>query len=323
MSTGFHQKPFFSRSGFLLWWLVSGGVVLTASLFWGQQILPIASVFAQQIESHTSNLGVNTQLNQSSETFSLDSIMDFVGGNSSPSASTTGLNAMHGYHLLDDEDNEVKITKIVAVPENRYPGLNNNHTFFLLEILPANTQYRDDLVIWSNRLLIAGGGNHQTDQRGVWVGDYVISLPAGNYDFYLTGYSHLRKKISNFNLQDPPVGNELYFTYDEATIDSMKQSGTLLSTDPMFPLLAGDAGVAEDADNSCGPLISDCVSGGTFSGDEWGDNEVNSLDLSSVLTKLYNNVATDIMKEDLNMDGEINSLDLSMTLNNLYMAGDK
>ena len=298
------------HKGFIL--AVGLGFVL-ASSFW--------AVKAQgTIDDYTSNAGTPVDLDSSSPNFRLDSIMDFVGGESSPSGTSTGMNVMHGYHFLDDNA-ELTITKITAIPEKRYPLLGNNATYFLLEILPANTTYDSSLILWSNAAAIANGENHQTDEHGVWSGSYTVKgLEAGNYDIYLTGYSHLRRKLKDYALQ--ASNNELVFTYDEVTAENMIQAGTLVDSDPLYPLLAGDAGVAYDADDSCGPNISSCIVGGSFSGDEWGDNEINSLDLSSVLTKLYLNTPTDIMKEDLDKNAEVNSIDLSMTLNNLYRTGD-
>jgi hypothetical protein len=258
-----------------------------------------------------------------------------VGINTITVSVVAGDGTVQDYIITVVRDGSAGIHKIVAVPENRYPAIGNSNTWFLIEIVEAGKPYAGGAnVIWDNRQDILNGVVFQTDEHGEWdaatlgVNPMEVPVVEGDYDVYFTGYSHLSRVKRDVHFTDG-VTIEIDFTYDEATIAAMKSNGTLLSSDPMRPLLAGDAGVAEDSDGTCGPIASACVVGGMFSGDEWGDDEVNSLDVSAVLSKLYQTgmttqqILTAISKEDLDGNGEINSLDMSMTLNNLYMKGDR
>ena len=261
-----------------------------------------------------------------------------VGINNIPVMVTAGNGVVKEYMLNVTREGTAGISKIVAVPEKRIPGKGNNNTWFLIEVVPAGQPYykadnSGTNVVWDNKADILGGAKHHTNDHGVWNssengGVMPVAVAGGEYDVYFTGYSHLSKKKSNVKFLDgEPI--EINFTYDEDTLADMMTAGTLSSDDPMYPLLAGDAGAASDNDLSCGPVIADCVTGGMFSGDEWGDDLVNSLDTSAILTKLYANrentqkSLTDISKEDLDGNGQINSLDMSTTLNNLFRRGDK
>jgi hypothetical protein len=260
-----------------------------------------------------------------------------VGLNTLTVTVVAGDGTVNDYILTVTREGTAGIGKITAVPEKRYPDAGNNGTWFLLEIVPAGQPYYNPSggtnVVWNNAQDILDGVIYQTDAHGVWEaigGNNPMEVPVlpGSYDVYFTGYSHLSRKAAGVEFVAGSL-TEIAFTYDEATIASMQSSGTLDRSDPLYPLLAGDAGVASDSDLSCGPAISNCVAGGSFSGDEWGDDEVNSLDISSVLNKLYQTgvatqqILTRISKEDLDGNGEINSLDMSMTLNNLYLRGDR
>lgn len=292
--------------------------------------LGFTQIYAQTapvINNNESNAGLPADLGQSSPNFRLDSAIDVVGGDSSSATGvSSALAVMHGYHFIDEED-QLIIDKIIAVPEMRVPNLGNNSTYFLLEILPANTIYSPANLLWSNAdVFLTDPTRHMTDPHGVWdqtstpSAAYLVDLPAGNYDIYFTGYSHLRRKLANHALATS--SNTLHFTLDEVSIANALTAGTLLPSNPGYPLAAGDAGAILDADGSCNGNISDCVVSGAFSGDEWGDNEINSLDIAAILNKLFMSNTPTIAKEDQNMDTEINSLDLAITLNNLFRTGD-
>lgn len=261
-----------------------------------------------------------------------------VGINHIPVMVTASNGVVQEYILNITREGTSGISRIVAVPEKRIPNKGNSNTWFLIEVVPAGQPYyKEDgngtNVVWDNKADILAGRTFQTDDRGVWDaaendGTLPVAVAGGEYDVYFTGYSHLSKKKSGVQFIDgTPI--EIEFTYDEDTLADMMAANTLDPSDPMYPLRAGDAGVVFDSDLSCGPVISDCVNGGMFSGDEWGDDLVNSLDTSAILTKLYENQAntqkglTSISKEDLDGNGQINSLDLSITLNNLFQRGDK
>lgn len=262
-----------------------------------------------------------------------------MGKNIIPVSVVAGNGVVKEYTLTVTRDGTAGISRIVAVPEKRIPNRANNNTWFLIEIVPAGEPYyKSDgsgtNVVWDNKADILAGTIYQTNTHGVWdaaelsVNPMEVTVGGGEYDVYFTGYSHLSKKKSSVTFVDDGM-IEIEFTYDEDTLADMIANNSLSADDPMYPLRAGDAGVAIDRDLSCGPIISNCVTGGMFSGDEWGDDLVNSLDTSAVLAKLYqtgNNTQqnlTIISKEDLDGNGQINSLDMSITLNNLYIRGDK
>ena len=261
-----------------------------------------------------------------------------VGINHIPVMVTAGNGVVKEYMLNVTREGTAGISKIVAVPEKRIPGKGNSNTWFLVEVVPAGQPYAKadgsgTNVVWDNKADVLAGARHQSDDHGVWDsavngGVMDVAVEGGTYDVYFTGYSHLSKKKAGVQFIDgTPI--EIDFTYDEDTLADMVSAGTLAADDAMYPLLAGDAGAASDSDLSCGPVISNCVTGGMFSGDEYGDDLVNSLDTSAILTKLYatktdtQKSLTTISKEDLDGNGQINSLDLSITLNNLFKRGDK
>ncbi len=261
-----------------------------------------------------------------------------VGINNIPVMITAGNGVVKEYILNVTREGTAGISKIVAVPEKRIPGKGNNNTWFLVEVVPAGQPYykadsNGTNVVWDNKADVLAGAKHHTNDHGIWNssengGVMPVAVAGGEYDVYFTGYSHLSKKKASVQFLDgEPI--EIDFTHDEDTLADMMAAGTLNSDDPMYPLLAGDAGVASDNDLSCGPVIADCVTGGMSSGDEYGDDLVNSLDTSAILTKLYANrentqkILTNISKEDLDGNGQINSLDMSTTLNNLFRRGDK
>jgi hypothetical protein len=270
----------------------------------------VVPVFATsgELDADHSNLGVPTELNQqSSPNFRVDTIFDELGGE----VQSPNLGVMHGFHLLDEaEAVSITITKIVAVPQKRLPPQNNNATYFLLEVYTQGADTTAVAPLWTSASYPAA--ERLTDQTGVWTGAYNLDLPAGGYDIYLTGLSALRRRLTN---QALAAGNvELYFT---ATQDT---AATLSPADLNYPLFAGDAAIAIDPDNSCAGSQTTCPS---YTGDEWGDNRVNSLDMAAIQARLLVNVPSRIVKEDLNRDNIVNSLDMSIAQANLLRWGDR
>jgi hypothetical protein len=89
-----------------------GFTLATVSFF----LLGCHFTYAQNtLDQDFSNLGVETQLNQQSTNYQLDTIMDVVGGDSTSSGGS-GINVTHGFNLADSES-----VKIVDVTPKRGP----------------------------------------------------------------------------------------------------------------------------------------------------------------------------------------------------------
>ena len=56
----------------------------------------------------------------------------------------------------------------------------------------------------------------------------------------------------------------------------------------------------------------------TRAGDIQGDNYINALDISMLVSMFY----SDELRGDLNRDGLVNGLDMSILLFNLYQSGE-
>lgn len=96
------------------------------------------------------------------------------------------------------------------------------------------------------------------------------NVPAGNYNIFIKGYSHLTKEYPNIYLSK--IVENIDFT-------------------PYGDLLAGDT---------------------------YTDDQVNSLDVSTLLSQLNSNN----YKNDLNQDALVNSLDISIQVYNMGKVGD-
>jgi hypothetical protein len=200
----------------------------------------------------------------------------------------------------------VSITKITAIPEKRLPLQGNNSSYFLLEAYQVGTNN----LLWSSASYSAS--NRLTNSSGVWTGNYQVTSGAGNYDLYFTGLSHLKRKLANVTLTDSP--NQLEFTAPE------NQAPYLAITNPQYSLFAGDVAMLVDPDGSCGGAQNICLA---YSGDEWGDNYINGLDMSAAAGRLLVADPARIVKEDLNRDGLVNGLDMSIAQSNLLRWGDR
>ena len=269
-------------------------------------VAPLAKASSVSLEPYPSNIGVNVELEQNSPNYSVTSIMDIVGGDATSSGGS-GANVMHGYHLLDESDLGLIISTIVAVPERRTPLLNNNATHFLIEIYGVWHDTTTTTALWTNASLAPA----VTNTSGVWTGTYQVNLSPSTYDVYVTGVSTLKRRLGAVTLA--ASSNTLNFTDAQASANNPPR------TRAGHALYSGDAAVFSDADGSCG-LGAICTN---YTGDEWGDNYVNGLDLTAINRRLFNQTPSEIMKEDLNGDGLVNGLDLTIAQANILRFGDR
>jgi hypothetical protein len=300
------------------WRQLPGRVVVVAGVLLGVLwARGVVARLAAQVVSEQENAGTGVDLGQSSANYSLDSIMDVVGGE------TTSANyeVLHGY-WLQEEETGVVVSKIIAVPEKRTPPLGNNATIIsrLEWRLPGDDKDGAPVVATGSTVVRPLVTNEQGIYDASEVGKVKLVLPTlapGVYDIYVKGSSHLRKKVPAVTLTRGE--NELQLTALESASPPAMSAAD-------YYLLAGDVNVVVDPDGSCGGVMGSChqVLGG-YSGDEVGDDKINSIDLGILVTKLFYTEAKDgavnLLKEDLNRDGKVNSLDLGIAVNNILKSG--
>lgn len=116
----------------------------------------------------------------------------------------------------------------------------------------------------------------------------------GVYNIYLKGWQHITRKLGNIYLDDMTT-NTLNFTQAD-------------NSAPLGPvvLLAGD------------------INGAGNSTTTMGDDVINSVDLSILLSRIDDDDPTgNVVRANLNQDIVVNSVDLSLLLKNLDAEGDK
>ena len=155
---------------------------------------------------------------------------------------------------------KVNFTCTIKVhPEKRVPIVNHWMNRNIVEIRPVG----------STTPLVTQVVEMDADGVGQLNSIDVSSLPPGNYDIAIKGYSHLREVFENYTF----VKNTLYF---DLTTDGIK-------------LLAGDTSVVED--NYINSLDMSNAVRNIYSGDLKNDlnrdGVVNSLDTSNIVTNIY------------------------------------
>jgi len=172
-----------------------------------------------------------------------------------------------------------------AVPESRagVAGTNDDVGFYLT-IRTADSD--DDVVLFTSGLA-------STSDDGTYATPISFTgLNAGTYDIGFKGSAHLTKVLNNIYL----VAGDNVLNFTQADNSATKGSVTLVAGD-----VSGD--------------------GGSVS--ELGDDVVNSVDLSLVLSQLDVDDSTgNGLRPNLNQDTVVNSVDLSLMISNLDQEGD-
>lgn len=190
---------------------------------------------------------------------------------------------------------EVSITAIVAanvtatiqwlLPQGRVGAAetNDDTTFFITLRTAANG---DDVVVETQSSLATSNAD------GTYSTPIAISSPSGTYDIGLKGHQHLTRVLQDVVLVNGT--NVLNFT--QPTNSAPK--GTQV-------LLAGD------------------VNGAGTTPATLGDDVVNSVDISTLLTVIDDDDPTgNVLRPNLNQDVVVNSVDLSLMISNLDVEGD-
>ncbi len=151
------------------------------------------------------------------------------------------------------------IVELTVYPEKRIPVAGNWGTDLTVDIYDAGDVYLDSYTTSSNALGVA---TEDVCAQGVY-------LSTGVYNFYIRGFSHLRKRYAGYNAFATPISNV------DVTADG--------------PMLAGETSVVYD--NYINSLdISTQINAlysGSIKNDLNRDSKVNSLDLSNTITNFF------------------------------------
>ncbi len=178
------------------------------------------------------------------------------------------------------------VTILYSTPQLRSgaPGSNDDTEFFIT-IRTSNDN--DDVINFTSGLATTGDdGSYSTPIE-------MTDISAGTYDIGIKGKAHLTKV-----LQDVPLttGN---------TVLNFSSTDYSSATRGSEVLLAGD------------------VNGAGTSPETFGDDVVNSVDLSIILGELDDtDPSGNSIRSNLNQDTAVNSVDLSVMLDNLDEEGD-
>lgn len=177
------------------------------------------------------------------------------------------------------------VTIRYAIPEGRVGALGtNDDTVFYLSVRTASNA--DDIVLYTTELAT-------TSVDGTYLVELDLGVATGTYDIGLKGSQHLTRV-----LQDVPIGVG-------STTLNFSTADYASTTRGSVRLLAGDV-------NGTGDSVATL-----------GDDVVNSVDISTVLTVLDDSDLTgNNIRSNLNQDVVVNSVDLSLMLNNLDAEGD-
>lgn len=202
-----------------------------------------------------------------------------------PFSRTLSLNVITGVRVLEPITDELTLAVQWAIPEKRVGGPGtNDSTTFYLTVRDTNTKN----VLWKNSNLL------QTNEEGEYLDNILVNgLMPGSYDVGFKSNAHLTKILRNAPLsKDVFVAN---FTNDFIS----SEKGPLR-------LIAGD------------------INGNGLSVDTLGDDVINSIDLSIMISELdYEEGGSDFFRSNLNRDSEVNSVDLSLLLSNLDKEGEE
>ena len=215
------------------------------------------------------------------------SVKSITGNPAIGTSSSTNYVVQHGRSW---GDNIIRGVIQWAVPESRVgaTGTNDDTTFYLTLRTQSNS---DDVILWTQSSLLTSNVN----------GTYSIpidmsGISPGTYDVGIKTNQHLTRVIDNVPLV---MGNN---TLDFTNLITSPNYGTTRGT---TVLLAGD------------------INGAGTSPSTLGDDEVNSVDISELLTYLNNSDSTgNGIRANLNQDTIVNSVDISSMLANLNIQGD-
>lgn len=172
-----------------------------------------------------------------------------------------------------------------AVPESRVgAGSTNDDVIFYLTARSPGT----NIPIFTSPIIAS------TSVDGTYNTPIDVSmLPDGVYDFTIKGHQHLTRKLTDVILNH---GN---------TVLNFTQSANTSTDFGNVVLLAGD------------------INGVATSVDTFGDDKVNSVDITAALAAF--NLSDDdgnTIREDINQDTKVNSVDVTLVLNNFNQVGD-
>ena len=178
------------------------------------------------------------------------------------------------------------VTILYAIPELRSgsAGTNDDVNFFLTVRTSSNA---DDVITFTSGLAT-------TTTSGAYSAPIELTdVSSGTYDIGIKGKAHITRVLQDVSLT---LGN---------TALNFSETDYSLLTKGSVVLLAGD------------------INGSGISPATFGDDVINSVDLSVILTKLDDTDPTgNYIRSNFNQDTAINSVDLSIMLDNLDVEGD-
>ena len=181
----------------------------------------------------------------------------------------------------------VTLAQIRAYPEQRSGSAGSNYdTQYYFSLYATDDQNRQ--LRYQHSLLLTTNSSGVSDIYIV----PPVSVSAGNYDAIVKSKAHLSRVLDNVYLQ---LGeNILNFT----NITNTTTIGSRV-------LIAGD------------------ISGTAISPDTYGDDVINSVDLSILLQQFGNSDSSgNSIRANLNQDTTVDQTDLNILLGNLDMEGD-
>jgi hypothetical protein len=184
---------------------------------------------------------------------------------------------------------QVSITDITARPEQRYSGNGNNYdTEFYFYLLNSDNS-NHTIPVYQYPISLTSNAS------GVAYPNVTLpdNVTPGTYDALIKSKAHLAKLQDNFYLK--AGDNSINFT----SPDNSAAIGSSVLT-------AGDIDGAGNSPNS------------------FGDNVINSVDLSILLSQIgSSDPSGNSIRSNLNQDNTVNQSDLNILLGNIDKEGDK
>ena len=184
---------------------------------------------------------------------------------------------------------QVTITDITVRPEQRYLGGGNNYdTDFYFSLLNSDNSSHQTVIYQNSSPFSANASG--VAYPYVTLPDSVV---AGTYDALIKSKAHLAKLQDNFYL----IAGDNSVNFTNPNNSTVIGSSTLVAGD-----IDGD--------------------GNSLSG--FGDNVINSVDLSILLCRIgSSDPSGNTIRANLNQDGTVDQADLNILLGNLDKEGDK
>jgi len=198
--------------------------------------------------------------------------------------------AISSNYILDQgktwSSGDPTITILYAIPQLRYSGAgDNDDVVFFLTVRTSDNE--DDVISFtSDTATSTVGGAYHTPIE-------LTDISTGLYDIGFKGKAHLTRVLQDVSITS---GN---------TVLNFSETDYSLETEGSVVLLAGD------------------INGSGVGAANFGDDVVNSVDLSIILAELDDSDPTgNDIRSNFNQDTAINSVDLSIMLDNLDVEGD-